>query len=328
MSIIAGFILLFVIFGIGVVIPLAIGIYVYRDAKRRGMNAVLWTLIALLAPSLVGFIIYLIVRGNYSDMECPSCQTPVKEEYVRCPKCGVKLRPSCPNCAFPIEPDWRVCPRCANELSQTQNDTVVPIKRKDKTLGKILLVIVLVPLLLIVLFGGMLTMKITTTTGDGACSISYVEAEQYLQDVDNDEIAAWYESCKDDRRVHVLKHEELVATGEAGRVRYLVYMPGLEDPVSISHDNNAGFFQTKLRVDYRTYSFDQYDGKPLLILITCIGDDADLELEIYCDDEKMDCVTTDTDVPIELTDAAEKITEERYTNGGKNVVTYLPPTEQ
>ena len=37
----------------------AIGVYVYRDARNRGLNAVLWTLIALLAPSLVGFIIYL-----------------------------------------------------------------------------------------------------------------------------------------------------------------------------------------------------------------------------------------------------------------------------
>ena len=71
MNIIVSFIMLFMIFGIGIAIPAAIGIYVYRDAKRRGMNAALWTLIALLAPSLVGFIIYLIVRGNYSAVIIP-----------------------------------------------------------------------------------------------------------------------------------------------------------------------------------------------------------------------------------------------------------------
>ena len=35
-----------------------IGVYVYRDSVRRGMNAVLWTLVSVFAPYLVGFIIY------------------------------------------------------------------------------------------------------------------------------------------------------------------------------------------------------------------------------------------------------------------------------
>lgn len=327
MSIIVSFIMLFMIFGIGIAIPAAIGIYVYRDAKRRGMNAALWTLIALLAPSLVGFIIYLIVRGNYSDMECPNCQTPVKEEYVRCPKCGAKLRPSCPNCAAPIEPDWKVCPRCANELPETSSDVVIPVKRKDKSLSKILLVVILVPIVLLILMFVIFGMRMYTKVGSGGTSIAYIEAEQYLQDVNTVEITAWYENCKDDHRVHVLKHESLTATGDEGKVRYLVYMPGLEDPVSIQFDNNAGFFQSKLRVDYRTYSFDKYDGKPMLILITCIGDDADLELEIYCDEEKMDYVMVDSDSPIGLTDNAEKIAEEAYSNGGKNGAVYVKPTE-
>ena len=32
-------------------LPILIGVYVYRDAKRRNMNAPLWTIIAILAPS-------------------------------------------------------------------------------------------------------------------------------------------------------------------------------------------------------------------------------------------------------------------------------------
>ena len=35
-------------------IPVMIGVYVYRDAKRRGMNAMAWTLIAVVAPALIG----------------------------------------------------------------------------------------------------------------------------------------------------------------------------------------------------------------------------------------------------------------------------------
>ena len=69
-------------------LPILVGVYVYRDAKRRNMNAPLWTIIAILAPSLIGFIIYLLVRGNYSNLKCPRCDATVTEQYVVCPKCG------------------------------------------------------------------------------------------------------------------------------------------------------------------------------------------------------------------------------------------------
>ena len=78
---------LFMLMIIVALLPLLIGVYVYRDAKRRGMNAALWTLIAILAPSLIGFIIYLLVRGNYSNLKCPSCAATVTDQYVECPKC-------------------------------------------------------------------------------------------------------------------------------------------------------------------------------------------------------------------------------------------------
>ena len=77
-------------------IPVMIGIYVYRDSRHRGMNAALWTLIAVIAPALIGFIIYLLIRGNYPDLQCPQCTEPVTEQYTVCPHCGAKLRPACP----------------------------------------------------------------------------------------------------------------------------------------------------------------------------------------------------------------------------------------
>ena len=45
-------------------VPVLIGVYVYRDSRRRGMNAALWTLIAVAAPALIGFIIYLLDRKS------------------------------------------------------------------------------------------------------------------------------------------------------------------------------------------------------------------------------------------------------------------------
>ena len=49
-----------------VLIPILVGVYVYRDAKARRMDAVLWTIIAVIAPGLIGFIVYLIVRNGES----------------------------------------------------------------------------------------------------------------------------------------------------------------------------------------------------------------------------------------------------------------------
>jgi len=43
------------------VISIAIAVWVYNDAKKRDMNAVVWLLIVLLT-SFIGCIIYLIVR--------------------------------------------------------------------------------------------------------------------------------------------------------------------------------------------------------------------------------------------------------------------------
>ena len=42
-----------------------IGVYVYRDAKRRGMNALLWVVISVVSVP-VGLIIYLFVRRKYN----------------------------------------------------------------------------------------------------------------------------------------------------------------------------------------------------------------------------------------------------------------------
>jgi amino acid permease len=45
---------------------IALLIWVHRDAKRRGMNAVLWVMVVFFLH-LLGFIAYLIARGMRSS---------------------------------------------------------------------------------------------------------------------------------------------------------------------------------------------------------------------------------------------------------------------
>ncbi len=54
--------LLGILAGIGGVAFLALIGYVNRDAKRRGMSPVLWTIVVIIIPNALGFILYFILR--------------------------------------------------------------------------------------------------------------------------------------------------------------------------------------------------------------------------------------------------------------------------
>ena len=63
-----GGIILFIIGLIAVWILLAV--WVYRDAKKRGMEATLWLLVVLLT-GIIGLIVYLIVRREHPIQQPP-----------------------------------------------------------------------------------------------------------------------------------------------------------------------------------------------------------------------------------------------------------------
>ena len=90
--------------------------YVWGDARRRGMNHVLWTLLALFIPSAVGIILYFILRDPV-PVPCPSCGTPARKGHAYCASCGAAVRAACPQCRQPIEAGWRNCARCGAALT-------------------------------------------------------------------------------------------------------------------------------------------------------------------------------------------------------------------
>ena len=106
-------------------IPLCVGICVYRDAKARGMEPVLWTLVAVLVPSFIGLIVYLIVRSSHTASVCAHCGAAVQDSFVCCPSCGAKLKYTCPACGKPVDDDWKVCAHCGAELDADRPRTVV-----------------------------------------------------------------------------------------------------------------------------------------------------------------------------------------------------------
>jgi hypothetical protein len=101
--------------------------YVNRDARRRGMNSALWTLLVIvLLPSamFVGFLIYFLMRDPL-PYPCPQCGKMVGPRFNFCPNCKCNLHPSCPNCKREVEETDKFCPYCAHELGAAQ--TAEPI---------------------------------------------------------------------------------------------------------------------------------------------------------------------------------------------------------
>jgi hypothetical protein len=100
--------------------PLAVYVllvgYVYGDARRRGMNQVMWTLLAIFIPSAVGVILYFILRDPI-PVPCPRCGTPSRKGHAYCASCGAGVRTACPQCRQPVEAGWRNCVHCGAVLA-------------------------------------------------------------------------------------------------------------------------------------------------------------------------------------------------------------------
>lgn len=233
-------------------VPVLIGVYVYRDAKRRGMNAALWTLIAVFAPSLIGFIIYLLVRGSYSDLKCPRCDTRVNDTYVVCPRCGAQLRPGCPNCGTAVESDWKVCPKCAQPLPTMQDDVVTPVRPKDKSLWKILVAIILIPLLLIFVAG----LSFSAVSSGGSSSLMVLPIDEYYNDQEIPEstkqyVQKWVEGLpEEDNAAYALCYGWDYMDGSDKRdYLYLIYIPNHGCANQSGFGYEQGLFSTAFKLD-------------------------------------------------------------------------------
>ena len=125
---------------------LAVGYWVYKDAKRRIEDPVLIATavaIGLVIPYL-GALVYMLFRppeyledvrereleikameeslGRGRQQHCPVCRADIDESFLVCPVCTTRLRQACVSCKQPLEPLWQVCPYC-----ETPIETPTPI---------------------------------------------------------------------------------------------------------------------------------------------------------------------------------------------------------
>lgn len=89
--------------------------YINRDAKRRGMSPTLWTIVVIIIPNALGFILYFILRQPLRGA-CPQCGTAVHTGFNFCPRCSCKLSPSCPQCQRLVGVNDVYCPYCGTSV--------------------------------------------------------------------------------------------------------------------------------------------------------------------------------------------------------------------
>jgi zinc-ribbon domain/Phospholipase_D-nuclease N-terminal len=68
--------------------------FVFADARRRGMPAVLWVLVATFFPHLLGFLLYFVMRQPIAVI-CSHCGMTVSNHQRFCSWCGTEqLQPN------------------------------------------------------------------------------------------------------------------------------------------------------------------------------------------------------------------------------------------
>jgi hypothetical protein len=93
--------------------------YVNVDARRRGMGAAVWTLVVILVPNGIGFVIYFLMREPRRE-PCPGCGHAVPSNWSYCPSCGTRVSPVCPQCGRGISPEHAHCPHCGRSLAAVE----------------------------------------------------------------------------------------------------------------------------------------------------------------------------------------------------------------
>ena len=95
-------------------------VYVNRDSKRRGMSPLLWSLVAILVPNLLGILLYFVLRQPLVRA-CPQCGNAVQTVFNFCPRCSYKLAPSCPQCQHIVGVNDDYCPYYGTSLRKRES---------------------------------------------------------------------------------------------------------------------------------------------------------------------------------------------------------------
>lgn len=282
-------IIVLAIIALCVAIPLIIGFYVYKDAKKRNMNYVLWTILSVAAPCFIGFIIYLILRSERPVSSCPQCGFGVSEGFTVCPNCGFSLKNHCPVCGMALEYDWSICPNCANPIPEEMK-AQPPLKpQKDKELGKVLALVIIIPILLCVLLIACLVMftSVSSSSFDSYSETDITLSPEAIR-CDDFDISQWCDECDEKGEgIYALRSTESLSD-DSVHTSILVYRNDGRFTSMTSYTARSIFKKPTVEIQffdsgedgistlsYCEYEYNDSKGKDAQISITTDGEEND-----------------------------------------------------
>jgi hypothetical protein len=146
---------------------IAMGIWTFNDIRSRSRDwlAILLACVLVLIFPVVGLLLYLMIRPKENLAEvydraleeeallreieetlaCPSCGTPVKDNWVYCPNCHNQLQHTCPACASLARNEWEICVYCGADQQLAparrfvgepfRRDTVLPVDDAEESVS-------------------------------------------------------------------------------------------------------------------------------------------------------------------------------------------------
>lgn len=95
-----------------------VALWVYQDARKSRVNAMLWGILTLFT-NLAGLFVYLIYKQN--NQICTECSTLQNKGNAFCVHCGAKINKTCGNCNSIVSSHDRYCHKCGEDLNDEKN---------------------------------------------------------------------------------------------------------------------------------------------------------------------------------------------------------------
>ncbi|MFM2105273.1 MAG: hypothetical protein RL338_305 [Chloroflexota bacterium] len=132
-----------------VVLWLASAYWAFRDLQLRTDNAVLpyvaAAVIVVFTPILfpAAVLLYRLIRPQErtddvyertlaqeallaevdASGSCPRCRRRVRDDWIACPSCRVRLSRPCPGCSRLVATDWLLCAWCGRDLGERASES-------------------------------------------------------------------------------------------------------------------------------------------------------------------------------------------------------------
>jgi hypothetical protein len=167
---------------------------------------------------------------------------------------------------------------------QNSDDYTPPIRKKDTALGKVLILVILIPIVLMLLVGVFSFSGLSSSMDSGQLSVN-----DYMG---FPEIAAWLNKCDEDSsKTYTLRYQS--GHDDRKQTSYLIYRPSENGIDSVNVDNSTGLFSSNVEVRINESPGENPDEHALIHVSYFSNKFAGLKL--FINGKKTDCEITEVD---------------------------------